>query len=60
MESFVSSRRTEWAASRVRLTNGRARANVFDIIDRFYHLRRRHSVAGHPPPKEFELNAMSA
>lgn len=30
------------------------RADVFDYIERFYHLKRRHSTLGHMIPVQFE------
>ncbi|MBL8052106.1 MAG: IS3 family transposase, partial [Nitrospira sp.] len=35
-------------------------ADVFDYIERFYNLRRRHSTLGYLSPMEFERQAQLA
>jgi len=60
MESFFSSLKTERTARKVYRTRDDARADVFDYIERFYNLRRRHSTPGYLSPVEFEEQAMLA
>ena len=57
MESFFSSLKTERTARKVYRTRNQARADVFDYIERFYNLRRRHSTIGYLSPMDFEKNA---
>jgi putative transposase len=54
MESFFSSLKTERTARKVYRTRDVARADVFDYIERFYNLRRRHSTLGYISPVDFE------
>jgi putative transposase len=54
MESFFSSLKTERTARQVYRTRDAARADVFDYIERFYNLRRRHSTLGYISPVDFE------
>ena len=42
MESFFSSLKTERTARKVYRTRDEAKADVFDYIERFYNLKRRH------------------
>ncbi len=58
MESFCSSLKTERTARKVYRTRDAARADVFDQIECFCNLGRRHSRLGHPSPVEFEARAM--
>jgi putative transposase len=60
MESFFSSLKTERTARTIYQTRNQARADVFDYIERFYNLRRRHSTIGYVSPMQFERNAASA
>ncbi|WP_284948317.1 IS3 family transposase [Acidisoma cladoniae] len=60
MESFFSSLKTERTARKVYRTRDQARADVFDYIERFYNLRRRHSTIGYLSPMEFERIKASA
>ena len=55
MESFFSSLKTERTAAKTYRT--RARADVFDYIERFYNSTRRHSTLGYLSPMEFERKA---
>jgi len=57
MESFFSSLKIERVAGKVYRTRDQARADVFDYIERFYNLRRRHSTIGYLSPMEFEARA---
>jgi putative transposase len=57
MESFFSSLKTERVAGKIYRTRDQARADVFDYIERFYNLRRRHSTIGYLSPMEFEARA---
>lgn len=60
MESFFSSPKTERTARKVDRKRDDARADVFDCIERFYSLRRRHSTLGYMSPVEFEEKAILA
>ena len=51
MESFFSSLKTERTARKVYRTRDEAKADVFDYIERFYNLKRRHSKIGYLSPK---------
>jgi putative transposase len=54
MESFFSSLKTERTGRKTYRTRDEARADVFDYIERFYNLKRRHSTIGFVSPMEFE------
>lgn len=54
MESFFSTLKRERIHRRVYRTRDDVRADVFDYIERFYNVRRRHSTLGGISPKEFE------
>ena len=54
MESFFSSLKTERVNRKQYHTRDEAKADVFDYIERFYNLRRRHSTIGYLSPMEFE------
>jgi hypothetical protein len=54
MESFFSSLKTERVHRRQYRTRAEARADVFDYIERFYNLRRRHSTLKYLSPVAFE------
>ena len=55
MESFSSSLKTERTAAKTYRT--RARADVFDYIERFYNSTQRHSTLGYLSPMEVERQA---
>ena len=57
MESCFSSLKTERTAAKTYRTRDQAKADVFDYIERFYNLRRRHSTLGYLSPMEFERQA---
>ncbi len=57
MESFFSSLKTERVDRRPYATRDDARADVFDYIERFYNVRRRHSVLDYLSPVQFEEKA---
>jgi putative transposase len=57
MESFFSSLKTERTARKIYRTRDEAKADVFDYIERFYNVRRRHSSIGYVSPMEFERQA---
>jgi transposase InsO family protein len=38
-------------------TRAQAKADVFDYIERFYNLTRRHSTLGYVTPIDFEMEA---
>lgn len=54
MESFFSSLKTERTAREVYRTREQVRSVVFDYIERFYNLTRRHSTLVYVSPVEFE------
>lgn len=54
MESFFSSLKTERTARKIYRTRNEAKADVFDYIERFYNVVRRHSTIGYLSPVEFE------
>jgi putative transposase len=54
MESFFSSLKIERTAHKSYHTRNEAKADVFDYIERFYNLVRRHSTIGYLSPVEFE------
>ena len=57
MESFFSSLKTERTARKTYRTRDEAKADVFDYVERFYNLKRRHSTIGYLSPVEFERRA---
>ena len=57
MESFFSSLKTGRIGNRTYRTRDEARADVFDYIERFYNIKRRHSTIGYLSPMEFERKA---
>lgn len=57
MESFFSSLKTERTTRSRYRTRNQARADVFDYVERFYNIRRRHSTIGYLSPAEFESMA---
>jgi putative transposase len=57
MESFFSSLKTERTARRTYRTRDEAKADVFDYIECFYNVKRRHSTIGYMSPVEFEMKA---
>ena len=58
MESFFFSLlKTERTGNKTYRTRDQARADVFDYIERFYNLKRRHSTIGYLSPMEFERKA---
>jgi putative transposase len=56
MESFFSSLKTERTSRSRYRTRNQVRADVFDYVERFYNVRRRHSTIGCVSPAEFESN----
>ena len=60
MESFFSSLKTERTARKTYRSRDEAKADVFDYIERFYNLKRRHSTIGYLSPMEFEMQARLA
>ena len=57
MERFFSSLKTERTARKTYRTRDHAKADVFDYIERFYNVKRRHSTIGYMSPAEFEMKA---
>jgi putative transposase len=57
MESFFSSLKTKRIGNKTYRTRDEARADVFDYIERFYNIKRRHSTIGYLSPMEFERKA---
>ena len=60
MECFFSSLKTERVKRKAYRTRKQARADVFDDIERFYNLKRRHSTIGYLSPITFEERARKA
>jgi putative transposase len=60
MESFFSSLKTERIGRKIYRTRDAAKADVFDYIERFYNVVRRHSTIGYLSPVQFEQKAGSA
>jgi putative transposase len=54
MESFFSTLKIERANRMKYKTRDEAPADIFDYIERFYNVRRRHSTLGQISPVEFE------
>ncbi len=54
IESFFRSLKTERVARNASRTLGQARSHVFDYIERFYNLTRRHSTLGDLSTVQFE------
>ena len=54
MESFFSSLKTERTARKTYRTRDQARADVFDYIECFYNVSRRHSTLRYLSPMQFE------
>ena len=59
MESFFSSLKTERISAQDVPNAERAKADVFDYIERFYNPKRRHSTIGYLSPVEFEKQMIS-
>ena len=57
MESFFSSLKTERIGKKVYRSRAQAKADVFDYIECFYNLSRRHSTLGYLSPRDFEREA---
>jgi putative transposase len=57
MESFFSSLKTERTARKIYRSSDKAKADVFDYIERFYNPKRRHSTISYMSPMEFERQA---
>ena len=53
-ESFFSTMKIERCHRKQYLTRNAARADIFDYIERFYNLTRRHSSLGNQSPIDFE------
>ncbi len=54
MKSFFSTMKIERCHRAVHATRDAARADVFDYIERFYNLTRRHSTLGNQSPIDYE------
>jgi len=59
MESFFSTLKIERTNRTNYQTRDEARADVFDYIERFYNLRRRHSTLGYLSPVDYERSIKS-
>ena len=57
MEGFFSSLKTERIAQKTCRTRNRARAYMFDYIERSYNPTRSHSTLGYLSPMDFEKQA---
>jgi putative transposase len=53
IESFFSSLMAERRARKMYRTRDEAKADVFDYIERFYNLKRRHSTIGYLSPMDW-------
>jgi putative transposase len=60
MESFFSTLKIERVHRKVYATRRQARADLFDYVERFYNLQRRHSTLGYLSPADYEKAAGSA
>ena len=60
MESLFSTMKTERVYRRLYRSRNEARADLFDWIERFYNLRRRHSALSYVSPMEFEKQTATA
>ena len=56
----VAEEKTERVHRKVYGTRDEARADVFDYVERFYNLRRRHSTLDYLSPAEYEMTGDSA
>ena len=56
-ESFFNLLKRERIRRRTYKTREDARSDVFDYIERFYNIKRRHSTIGYMSPMEFEMKA---
>lgn len=54
MKSFFSSLKIERTNRKTYRSRDKARADVFDYIERFYNTHRWHSAIGYVSPAEFE------
>jgi len=59
MESFFSNLKQERVSRHRYRTRDKARADLFDYIERFYNPRPRHSRLGNVSPMEYELRFTS-
>ena len=57
MESFFSTLKTERSARKIYRSRDLAKADVFDLNERFYNPKRRHSTIGYISPIEFKRRA---
>ena len=55
-ESFFSTLRTERIYHRIYQTREEARKDIFEYIELFYNVRRKHSTIGYISPMIFEYN----
>ena len=60
MESFFSTLKIERVHGKIYTTRNDAKADIFDYIERFYNLRRRHSKLGYVSPMKYEENVLAA
>jgi putative transposase len=59
VESFFASLKKERVHRTTYATRDTARADIFDYIEAFYNVRRRHSTLGQVSPLEFERTHVS-
>jgi putative transposase len=57
MESFFATLKKERVHHELYATREAARQSVFDYIELFYNIRRRHSALGYLSPQQYELAA---
>jgi transposase InsO family protein len=53
-ESFFGKFKTEWVRGKVYLTRDQAQRDIFEYIELFYNIRRRHASLGYLSPLEYE------
>ena len=57
MESFFATLKKELVHDEDYHTRQQARGSIFEYIESYYNLKRRHSALGYQSPAEYELAA---
>jgi len=60
MENFFHLLKCEWVHHYDYLTRQQAKTSIFEYIELFYNIKRRHSRLNYMSPYEFELSTMAA